>query len=113
MRWVNNTVGSCRNTIGIRTDAATAAPSANLGSASSSGCQTGGITKRWRNASGLKVDAATGGRWASTPITGTLRGSKFGNFDSGVVSSIEVMGACQIGIKKSRPELLSGRPFPD
>ena len=88
VRWVNSTLGPPRSegcsTMGINTEACTGARSVKRGSARTSGCQDGGNWKRWRKASGCNAEAATAGRCASPPTTGTRRGSKLGSLDRGM-----------------------------
>ena len=75
-RSVSSTVGSSRITMGTSTAAWAGTRSVMRGSRRSSGVQAGGLAKRARRACGVEVRCgATAGRPASTPTTGTLRGS--------------------------------------
>jgi hypothetical protein len=65
--------------------------SVKRGSDRSSGSHAGGFAKRANSASGRKASKDTGGKWRSTPTTGTCLGSKLGNLDKGVMRSALVM----------------------
>ena len=70
-----------RSTNGTSTAAGAGGRSSNFGSNRTSGCQSGGDLKRCLNPSEVRRPGGTAGKCASIPVTGTLRGSKFGILD--------------------------------
>jgi hypothetical protein len=85
-RWVSNTVdcekSGPRMTMGTSTAAGAGSRAEKEVSRSTSGCQTGGCSKRARRASGNKWADGTAGISWSMRQTGTLRGSKDKGLDT-------------------------------
>lgn len=82
VRCVSSTMGCSRSTIGTSTEAWAGWRFMNFFSSTTSGVQSGGWAKRARRACGVCACTGTAGRCASTPTTGTARGSKSGSVES-------------------------------